>query len=165
MNANPNSTKNSPHKGFDNGLGHSDRSNQRNNLIIIQINVEGLTRPKCEYLQKLAVDQRATVLSLQETHIPTNGTINNYQIPGFKLACYYNHNKYGLSIYIKSEITKYNLTSGTISAHIATIGVIIDGLYIYNTYKPPNLKWENDAFPKISSPALLTGDFNSHNLT
>jgi len=72
-NANPNSIKNSPYKGFDNSLGHSDHSSQTNNSIIIQVNVEGLTRAKCECLQKLAVEQSEAVLFLQEkTYIPTN---------------------------------------------------------------------------------------------
>lgn len=142
MNANPNSTKTSPYKGCDNGLGHSDQSNQTSNIIIIQINVEGLTRAKCEYLQNLAADQSETVLSLQETHIPIYGNSKHYQIPGFKLACYHNHNKYGLAIFVKSEITKYNLIPSIVSGHTATVGVVIDDLHIYNTYKPPNHKWE-----------------------
>jgi len=87
MNAKPNSTKNSPHKGHFNDVGHSDHSNQTNNWIIIEINVEWLTRAKSEYLQRLAVDQSATVIFLQKTHIPANGNIINYQIPGFRLAC------------------------------------------------------------------------------
>jgi len=65
MKANPNPTINSPYKGFDNGLDHSDHSSQANSLIIIHVNVEGLTRAKCEYLQKLAAEQSATILPPQ----------------------------------------------------------------------------------------------------
>jgi len=41
----------------------------------------------------------------------------------------------------------------------------INGFNIYNTYKPSNVKWVENSLVKIVKPALVTGDFNSHNTT
>lgn len=110
MNAIP-TTKNSPFKGSDNNidkdndyvLGHPDENNYE--LIVFEINVERLTKEKCEYLQKLAEEYGATVLSLQKTHITPNTDTSKFNICGFKLTCHHQYNKYGLSIYIKSNIS------------------------------------------------------------
>lgn len=41
----------------------------------------------------------------------------------------------------------------------------INGFNICNTYKSPNVKWEENSLVEIVKPALVTGDFNSHNTT
>lgn len=143
MNAIPYSTENSPCKGSDNVLSHIDENNFE--LIVLQINVEGLTKAKCEYLQKLAEEYGASILSLQETHVAPNTILSKFTISGFNLACQHQHNKYGLSIYIKSNISQFCAAPPIIIGDTVTIAVKINGFNIYNTYKPPNARWEENS--------------------
>lgn len=163
MNAIPYSTENSSCKGSDNVLSHIDENSSE--LTVLQINVEGLTKAKCEYLQKLAEEYGASILSLQETHVAPNTNISKFIISGFNLASQHQHNKYGLSIYIKSNILQFCAAPPIIIEDTVTIAVNINGFNIYNTYKPPYVKWEENTLVEIAKPALITGDFNSHNTT
>jgi len=163
MNAIPHFIENSPCKGSDNVLSHTDENSYE--LIVLQINVEELTKAKCEYLQKLAEEHGASILSLQETHVVPNTNISKFIISGFNLACQHQHNQYGLSIYIKSNILQFCAAPPIIIGDTVTIAVNINGFNIYNTYKPPNVKWEENSLVEIAKPAMITGDFNSHNTT
>lgn len=39
----------------------------------------------------------------------------------------------------------------------------VDGFTIANVYKPPSAEFEDNVFPTIEKPSIVTGDFNSHN--
>lgn len=45
------------------------------------------------------------------------------------------------------------------------IGITIEGVNTYNTYKPPGTSWLNSTLPTISNPSLIVGNFNSNNTT
>lgn len=68
-----------------------------NNLKIDQINMEGLTRAKADFLGKWFGEM--DVLVLQETHI-TDGETNRLKINGFDLVHHIGHNKHVLATYV-----------------------------------------------------------------
>ena len=48
--------------------------NEPSGLAILQLNVEGLTRSKCEVIQLIATKHSASVILLQETQTAINNT-------------------------------------------------------------------------------------------
>uniref|UniRef100_H3AJ77 Endonuclease/exonuclease/phosphatase domain-containing protein n=1 Tax=Latimeria chalumnae TaxID=7897 RepID=H3AJ77_LATCH len=58
---------------------------------ICQLNVEGLSRAKCNYLSKLLTNNTIDVLALQETHVSSDDQARRYKINGYKLASSLQH--------------------------------------------------------------------------
>lgn len=74
-------------------------------LRICQINIEGASAEKSEYLSKLAYDERTEVLTVQETHIGDEREFNTRGlINGFRVAAYVLSLVYGAATYVRSDI-------------------------------------------------------------
>ena len=70
----------------------------RESLVILQINVEGLTIAKLDVLEQIAIKNKATVVLLQETHKENNATL---KLPGFTLAGHTKSKHHGLATFIQ----------------------------------------------------------------
>lgn len=131
-------------------------------LKICQLNVEGISKAKCDYLHKLLQKENIDVLVLQETHVP-NAEKDIYRIPGFTniSSCY--HPRYGLAIYTRSGLQDTTLLPTiTLDNHTDMTAIQVNDLKILNIYKPPNTEWDFSNVPNYSHPAIYLGDFNSH---
>uniref|UniRef100_H3A8G7 Endonuclease/exonuclease/phosphatase domain-containing protein n=1 Tax=Latimeria chalumnae TaxID=7897 RepID=H3A8G7_LATCH len=58
---------------------------------ICQLNVEGLSKAKCDYLSKLLTNNTIDVLALQETHVSSDDQARRYKINGYKLVSSLQH--------------------------------------------------------------------------
>src|SRR5699024_6593358 len=67
------------------------------NLTVCQLNIEGISEDKCDFLSKMALRERVDVIVLQETH--TSSEIDLFsrgQITGYTLVDFINSPFYGL---------------------------------------------------------------------
>lgn len=68
---------------------------------ILQLNVEGLTRSKCEVIQNIAVGNSVSVILLQETHIVDKEKIKIY---GFTLVEAITHRRHGIATLVRNDL-------------------------------------------------------------
>lgn len=127
-------------------------------LRIFQLNIEGLSSAKRDYLSNELKNYNIDVIVLQETRIPPErGT--NTTIAGFTLVAAKYHQKHGILSYVKNNI-KNNVSTIEESPHSVTIK--IGQTTIVNVYKPPSEQWSQRPFPIYDHPCIYIGDFNSH---
>ncbi|KAG8227887.1 hypothetical protein J437_LFUL007198 [Ladona fulva] len=73
-------------------------------LQICQLNVEGISKEKAEYLGGLLDKQMIDVLVLQETHgLNDADLLKRINIPGFSIAAAIHHRSYGIATYIREK--------------------------------------------------------------
>lgn len=132
-------------------------------LHILQLNIEGISRDKCEHLSRVATDNNIDLIALQETHITDDSQLpTRAKIPGYKLIAYITSQTYGSNVYIREDILEFKVTACSRLNNIETIGIEISGQNIICVYKPPNINWPNPPLPSICHPGVYIGDFNSH---
>jgi exonuclease III len=75
-------------------------------LRILQLNIEGISRSKCDYLSRLLVENNITVLVLQETHAENASDLSSRgHIERFTLASATFHKKYESATYVRNSIS------------------------------------------------------------
>lgn len=134
-------------------------------LKICQINVEGLTKEKCEYLSRLMYKNKIDVLLLQETHqIDETHMKNCGPITGFNLVDSLYHRNYGIATLVKNDIKNVAVSSKLNLHGTALLTVVVNSVSILNIYKPPSAEWSDimPILPVLPHPAVYMGDFNSH---
>ncbi|KAL1446411.1 hypothetical protein WDU94_005435 [Cyamophila willieti] len=135
-------------------------------LTLCQINVEGFSKAKSEYLQKFLVENQIDILAVQETHtenseqLLSRGTIPNFDLIG---ATYHKH--YGVATYVKHNIDNVELHSTSDTDNIHQVVVKVGEMFITNVYKPPSIPWPTEVLQTYPHPAIYIGDFNSHHET
>ncbi|XP_030764129.1 uncharacterized protein LOC115888520 [Sitophilus oryzae] len=135
-----------------------------NTLRILQLNIEGVSRPKSDCLTKILTENKVDVVLLQETHCSDQSQLNTRcKIPGFTLAAATYHPKYGTATYIKNDITTVTHIRTQSDNNIYVIRLKVADTEIINVYKPPAQPWINDYIHNIEHPGLVIGDFNSQN--
>lgn len=60
-------------------------------------------------------------------------------IEGFKMASLDPYPKYGTAIYIREDILDYSVLTPIKVETTSITGINIEGMNIYNTYKPPEI--------------------------
>eukprot|EP00102_Acyrthosiphon_pisum_P015304 XP_008185789.1 PREDICTED: RNA-directed DNA polymerase from mobile element jockey-like [Acyrthosiphon pisum] len=155
-NINTNNTQNSPFQGsLTRDIGPQ--------LIIFQLNVEGLSRDKSSYLARLLPELKADVVLLQETHVPDEEQMHcRGNIDGYKLISAIYHKQYGTATYIRNDISNLSHIHTTMAVPVSVITTSVANITILNIYKPPNEKWPLPTLPSVQHPSVLAGDFNSH---
>lgn len=126
---------------------------------ISQINAEGLTRDKCKYPSKPAIEKDVDVIPLQEAHL-TKDNLARANIPGYNITANLSSPIHGLILYVKNNFTDYKV----ITKQDKEIEIIIDelkGLMIVSIYKPPNVRWPNP--PTVKHPCIYI-DLNSRHI-
>ena len=122
-------------------------------ITVLQLNVEGISAAKRELILKLAKDNHANVLLLQETHTTEDKQLS---LEGFSLVSYNHHRQHGLATYVSHSIDASELCSGD---HWNAIQV--GDFTIVNVYKPPSEEWLTPPLPLFHNDTLDAGDFNS----
>jgi len=153
---NNNNTQNSPLQG-------SLTRNIGPQLIIFQLNVEGLSRDKSNYLARLLPELKADVVLLQETHVPDEDQMHcRRNIDGYKLISATYHKQYGTATYIRNDISNLSHIYTTMAGPGSITATSVANITILNIYKPPNEKWPMPTLPPVQHPSVFAGDFNSH---
>ena len=128
---------------------------------ILQLNVEGLTRPKCDVIQKIAINNSIAVILLQETHATNDDKITIY---GYSLIGSINHPKHGIATLVRNDLPATEIGRSRVDSAIQWLTISIDGeITITNFYKPPNSPF--DPPPHYEHLAKYSGDFSCHHTT
>ena len=125
--------------------------------IILQLNFEGLTASKMNVLHDLAMQSKALVILLQETHCTDAEklVLQNYQLAGSSLS-----RKHGLATFIHERLRYTLLDQFPPTLEIEWLCVDVDGYKIVNVYKPPPTRLRSLDLPVFPHPCLYPGNFN-----
>lgn len=132
-------------------------------IRIFQLNVESISRAKCDYLSKVLMENNIDVVVLQETHVAneeqfrTRGRITGYTALGVTY-----HEAYGVATYIRNNIRNAELLSQSTDEYIHRVSIKLNNITVVNVYKPPGIPWPQNVIPVERHPAVYVGDFNSH---
>ncbi|KAJ6647595.1 hypothetical protein Bhyg_02818 [Pseudolycoriella hygida] len=98
-----------------NRINNKNRISIGRTVTICQLNIEGSSQEKSEFLSKLADENEVHVIAIQETHIG-DGTEYHTRglVPGFTVAAYINSRVYGVATYIREDFTDYNLLQNVV---------------------------------------------------
>lgn len=130
---------------------------------ILQLNIEGISKAKSDYLSRLLTDEKIDVVLVQETHTSSDEVLQKRgNIPSYKLLAAINHPRYGIATYIHNEVHGAEVVSCSIIEDVSVITINVFGLFITNVYKPPAISWPDNVLLTYPHPAVYCGDFNSH---
>ncbi|XP_047999764.1 uncharacterized protein LOC125236889 [Leguminivora glycinivorella] len=134
-------------------------------LRICQLNVEGISLAKCEYLHKMLTKHNVDVLLLQETHTKDMQDLESRgKILGYNIISAHNHAKYGIVTYARESLTDISILPTKVNpSNFYLIAIKVQDTSIVNIYKPPAQEW-GDGLPVFPHPCIFAGDFNSHHI-
>ena len=127
---------------------------------ILQLNVEGLTRAKCEVIQHLAAKHAISVTLLQETHSTSDDKLKIY---GFTVIGAVHHPKLGVATLVRNDLSSKLIDTSKPDSATQWVSIAIDNITFTNVYKPPKAMFNPPQ--KYHHPAIYSGDFNSHHIT
>lgn len=130
---------------------------------ICQINIEGISRPKSEFLSKMLLSNEIDLVVIQETHAADARQLESRgKIPGFDVLGATYHHAYGCATYVRNTVENaYHISSST-HDNIHSVVTKIGDIEVTNIYKPPNIAWPQQVIDPRPHPAVFIGDFNSH---
>ena len=128
-------------------------------LMVMSINIEGLSSVKQQIMAELCVKYKCDVLCMQETH-RSNKAIRP-RINGMELVAEIPHDKYGSTVFVSKNYTCES-TSVSSTDNIEIIQVQLSGVSVTSFYKPPNEQFEFSCNTTQTSTQVIIGDFNSH---
>lgn len=126
---------------------------------IYQLNVEGLSVDKCQYLEKQCSELKPDAILLQETRVTQEGQRTN--ITGYTMVASKHHKQFGIATYVKDNLLPLVQVMNPVNDFYTIIK--IDDETIVNVYKPPSMEFEAVVLPTFEKPFFVGGDFNSHN--
>lgn len=134
-------------------------------LKICQLNIEGISKDKSDYLSKICIDYGIDVIALQETHTATEEQLRTRgSIDGYHLVDFLCSGVHGIATYVKDSITNFEKVYAQIISDIYLITIKVSDVHIVNVYKPPNVQWPHDFDTASPHPAVYIGDFNCHHV-
>lgn len=144
-------------------MNESQQTKRNIGLRICQINVEGMSRAKAEYISKLAVEENLNATLVKETHTTSDEELGSRGVvAGFNMVVAEHLKHHGIATYVKEGMDEVNVvessTNNTIYSSVTKIG----SLSVTNVYKTPAEQWSDTPLPVQPHPSLYTGDFNSH---
>ena len=155
---NDNTWTNRRNRSLNNLLKMSRQVNEPSGPAILQVNVEGLTRSKCDVIQLIATKHSASVILLQETHTTSN---DNIRIYGFFLISPIFHEKYGIAILVRNDLTANLVQSSKDESQMQWLTIMMnDDITITNFYKPPKTPFVSP--PLCQHPTIYSRDFICH---
>ena len=131
-------------------------------LRLYQLNIEGASRAKSDYISYSAADLNIDIILLQETHVNDTPSASRLHINGFKLIAAVYHAKHGVATYVRNELTNYTVLQESCSEKISVMTIRVGDMTISNVYKPPRVQWTLPFLPTYAHPGVHIGDFNSH---
>ena len=108
-----------------NGYSHGHQTRNLGPCIkICQLNIEGISRSKCDVLQKVLRPNVAAII--QETHAENEEQLDKRgKIPGYDLVGATYHHAYGVATYVRSNIENVHLCSTSSDNNIHEVTVQI----------------------------------------
>ena len=132
-------------------------------LKICSLNVEGISKAKCEVLSRILNDEDVQVLFLQETHTKNNEDIQSRGlIEGFTLVSSIHSPVHGIATYVRDEIADYETVYCSDNSGVHIIATKICTVTVVNIYRPPSIPWPDNILTLFPHPCVYIGDFNSH---
>lgn len=129
---------------------------------ICQVNVEGLSEDKSEFLSRFLYENGIEIFLMQETHKADEAKLLQIgKIRNFRLIDGINHPKYGIATFARSDVTDISVIDKLDHDNVAVIVIKVKQLTIVNVYKPPTIAWPF-ALPVFEHPVAYMGDFNSY---
>ena len=122
---------------------------------ILQLNVEGLTKAKCDVIQQLCLKHSVTVILLQETHTKADDEI---QLPGYSLVGALHRSHHGIATLVKNDKCCALVQTSNNQDDLQWIATRLDEVTIVNVYKPPRSPFTD--LPIFNHPVIYSGDFN-----
>lgn len=117
-------------------------------IRVCQLNVEGISRAKCDLLHKILIDYDVDVLAIQETHTETEDQLRSRaRIPGYELIGATYNRSYGTATYIRNTIENATLKRASTSNNIHEITIQVGEITVCNIYKPPAAPWPQHVSP------------------
>jgi len=96
--------------------------------LILQLNIEGISQAKCDYLTRLVNDFNVYLILLQETHTKDEDDLYRRGfIHGFELISAIHDKRYGTAIYIKSLQAEYEILFEEVVNDIFLSAVLVAG--------------------------------------
>ena len=121
---------------------HGSSQNQKTRNIgpsvrICQLNIEGISRAKCQYLSKLLQDKDIDLVVIQETHLNDETELcARGMLPGYEILAATYDRAYGNATYIRSTIENAVLIDESSTNNIHVITIQIGEVTVTNVYKP-----------------------------
>ena len=153
--------KNKKEKSVNHFIKIPRKINKPSGQAVLQLNVEGLTRPKCEAVQRIATKHSALVNLLQETHTTSNDNIKGY---GYSLIGAIHYSKFGTATLVRKDLTATLVQLSKKNSEIQWLTIMInDDISITNIYKPQKSPFL--PLPLYQYTAIYSGDFDCHHTT
>lgn len=134
-------------------------------INICQINIEDISRAKCQILQKILKDNDVDDLAIPETHAKNEEQLGQRgKIVGYDLIGATYHNTYGLATYVRSSIEDVHLCSTSSDENIHEVAINIGELTISNICTPPATTWPPEVLLALPHPVAYKRDLNSHHI-
>lgn len=132
-------------------------------IRICQINVEGISRPKSEFLSKFLEEQNVNVAVIQETHTSTLEQLAARGIiSGYEMIVAEHSRAHGIATYVRQEIDNVKVVKSSSGDSVYTSTIKVGQLAVTNIYKAPRAEWPEPVIEVQPHPAIYVGDFNSH---
>lgn len=127
-------------------------------LRILQLNIEGISAPKCEVLENVLYEKKIDVAALQETHLTQEGPRS--AVRGNTMIGALHHKQFGIATYVKDDLLPSTQVLPTMTINSSSVGIQINDITIVNVYKPPSVEFDQNVFPRFDKPSIVLGDFN-----
>ena len=118
---------------------------------ILKLSIEGLTGSNMNVLHYFAMQFKALVILLEETHCTDAEklVLPNYQLAGSSLS-----RKHGLATFVHERLRYMLLDQSLLTSEIEWLCVDVDGYKIVNVYKPPQTRLQTLDLPVFPHPCL-----------
>lgn len=127
------------------------------------MNIEGISKAKCDVPSKILHDEMIQILLLQETHTKDNQDIESRGIiEGFTLVNAVHSPVHGIASYIKDNIVDYESVYAGCDDGVQVIAMKICSVTIVNVYRPPSVSRPDKILTAYPHPCVFMGDFHSH---
>ena len=134
----------------------------RRELVLLQLNIEGISKAKLEIISHLAMENKVTTILLQEMHATRPDMLT---IPGYSLATHTISASYGIATFVIDSAKWHNIASSQPDSDIEWAVMEVEGVNITNIYKLPGTCLIADSLPRHPSPYIYAGNFNCHSTT
>ncbi|KAL7864615.1 hypothetical protein AOLI_G00160350 [Acnodon oligacanthus] len=126
-------------------------------LLVLQLNVEGLTIAKLKVIRHLADFNNVAVVLLQKTHWVYD---DNLKLPGFLLTGSIHSKKHGMATFVRERLSWSATSQSPPGCNIEWLVTKIQETSVVNVYKAPLTALTIASLPSVPAPAIYAGDFN-----
>lgn len=132
-------------------------------MRVYQVNVEGISCAKSDFLSKQFKAENIDIGVIQETHTTSlENIMARGKIPGYDLVVSELSRSHGIATYKRTSMKDVSVVNSITADNIYSSTVAIGSMSITNVYKAPPAKWPQHVLKTFPHPAVYIGDFNSH---